>query len=71
MTEILRWPFRIILYVFLYIGWFMVSLVLLTFLPTMTHLGAVNVVPVGWICIAAAFFADIYFTQLRVKRPQG
>ena len=63
----LRWPFRIVLYVFMYIIWTMVSLLVLTFsLPT-NSFEAVNLLPGGWIGIAGTFFADLYFTQLKRK----
>lgn len=68
MPEVLRWPFRIILYVMLYIVWLFVSLLVLAFLPSLTLFEAFNLLPVGWITIAAVFFADVYFTQLKRKR---
>jgi len=69
-SEMLRWPFRIILYVFSYIAWAMVSLLILALFPAMSGMEAINVMPSGWIPIAAIFFADLYFTQLRGKKPQ-
>lgn len=68
MPEVLRWPFRIILYVMLYIVWLFVSLLILAVLPDITFLEAFNLLPVGWITIAAVFFADLYFTQLKGKK---
>jgi hypothetical protein len=68
MPEVLRWPFRIILYVMLYIAWSFVALLILAFFPTMSGLEAINVLPAGWIPIAAVFFADLYFTQLKPKK---
>jgi hypothetical protein len=68
MPGILSWPFRIILYVMLYIVWFLITLLILAAFPSMTALEATNVLPAGWIAIAAVFFADIYFTQLRGRR---
>ncbi len=67
MPEVLRWPFRIILYAMLYIVWLFVSLLVLAFLPNLTLFEAFNLLPAGWITIAAVFFADLYFTQLRRK----
>ena len=68
MPEVLRWPFRIILYAMLYILWLFVSLLILAFFPALTFFEAFNLLPLGWISIAAVFFADIYFTQLRGRR---
>lgn len=70
MPGILSWPFRIIMYVMLYIAWAMASLLILAYFPGMGYLQAVNVLPLGWVTIAAVFFADLYFTQLspRSKR---
>ena len=67
MPEVLRWPFRIILYGMSYVLWTMVSLVILASFPSMTSLEAINVLPAGWIPIAAVFFADVYFNQLRKR----
>jgi hypothetical protein len=67
MPEVLRWPFRIILYGMAYILWAMASLVILFSFPSMTSLEAINVLPAGWIPIAAVFFADVYFNQLRKR----
>ena len=67
MGEMLRWPFRIILYGMLYIAWSIIALVILAVFPTMTDFEATNVLPLGWIPIAAVFFADFYFTQLKKK----
>lgn len=74
LPGVLSWPFRIIMYVMMYIAWAMVSLLVLAFFPAMTYLQAVNVLPVGWVTIAAVFFVDLYVTQLnpqRKRRPQG
>ena len=68
MPEMLRWPFRIVLYVVLYILWLIIALLISAFFPTMPYLEAVNLLPAGWIPIAAVFFADIYFTQLKRRR---
>lgn len=66
MHEMLLWPFRIILYAMLYIAWLVIALLVLAAFPSMTYLEATNVLPAGWIPIAAVFFADLY-TQLRRK----
>jgi len=69
MTEMLHWPFRILLYVFLYMGWTIISLVLLASFPVMNGFAAMNLLIVGWLSIGAVFASDIYFTQLRGKKP--
>jgi hypothetical protein len=68
MPGILSWPFRIILYVMLYIVWLLIALLILAAFPSMTGLEGANVLPAGWILIAGVFFTDIYFTQLRGRR---
>lgn len=68
MSGVLRWPFRIILYLMLYIVWSIISLAILAFFPMMTYFEAINVLPLGWIAIAAVFFADLYFTQVRGRK---
>jgi hypothetical protein len=65
MSDMLRWPFRIVLYFILYLVWTITALLILAVFPTMTDLEAINVLPAGWIPIAAVFFADLYFTQLK------
>lgn len=68
MPEFLRWPFRVVFYGMLYLLWLVVSLVILAYSPDLTALEATNLLPAGWLLIAAVFFADLYFTQLRKKR---
>ncbi len=65
MGEMLRWPFRVVLYFMLYLAWLVITLLILAVSPDMTDFQATNLLPAGWIPIAAAFFADIYFTQVR------
>ena len=64
----LRWPFRIVMYLMLYVAWSAVALLILAFFPMMSYLQAVNVLPAGWIPIAVVFFADLYFNQLRGRK---
>lgn len=64
----LRWPFRIVLYLILYVAWLSVALMVLAAFPSMSGLQATNILPAGWIPIAGAFFADLYFSQLRRKK---
>lgn len=68
MSEMLSWPYRIVLYGMLYIVWLFIALLILAAFPSMTVLEATNVLPAGWIPIAAVFFADLYFTQLKRKK---
>jgi hypothetical protein len=68
MSDMLRWPFRIIMYGLLYIGWVIISLIILAIAPTMNYFAAFNILPVGWILITAVFFTDLYFTQIRVRK---
>lgn len=63
----LHWPFRVIVYGMLYVVWAMISLLILSALPSLTPLEAINVFPAGWIPIAAVFFVDLY-RQLKSKR---
>lgn len=69
-SEMLRWPYRIILYVFCYIVWAMVSLLIFAFVPSVGGLAAVNVIPAGWLTTAAIFFLDLYLTQVRKTTKQ-
>jgi hypothetical protein len=71
MPEILRWPFRIVMYFFLYVLWLLVALVIGVAFPNLPYLEAINLLPAGWIPIAAVFFADIYLTQVRRRRSDG
>lgn len=68
MGEMLRWPFRVVLYLMLYLAWLVITLVTLAVFPGMTDFQATNLLPAGWIPIAAALFADIYFTQVRKSK---
>ena len=68
MPEMLRWPYRIVLYGMLYIVWLFVALLILASFPSITDFEATNILPAGWIPIAAVFFADLYFTRLRGKK---
>jgi len=70
MSDMLRWPFRIVLYFILYIVWSIIALIILAIFPMMTYLEAINVLPAGWIPITAVFFADLYFTQLRGRNHE-
>ena len=71
LPEVLRWPFRVVLYMMLYVAWLVVALLILALYPGMSYLQAVNVLPAGWIPIAAVLFADLYLTQLRGSRRRA
>jgi hypothetical protein len=68
MPEFLRWPFRIVLYFAAYVAWLIVALVIAATFPALPSLEAINLLPAGWIPIAAVFLMDVYFTQLRRKK---
>jgi hypothetical protein len=68
LHEFLRWPYRIVLYGMCYLFWLMASLLILAYVPALTSIEAVNLLPAGWLLIAGVFFADLYFTQLKKKR---
>jgi hypothetical protein len=65
MPEILRWPFRVMLYGMMYIIWLMVTLSLFSAFPSMNYYQSVNILPVGWLAIGAVFILDFYYSQLR------
>ena len=56
------------MYMVLYVAWLVIALLVLALYPGMSYLQAVNVLPAGWVPIAAVFFADLYFTQLRGRK---
>jgi len=47
MADMLRWPYRAILYVMLYIVWTMVSLVVLAMVPTLSYYQTIIILPLG------------------------
>ena len=68
MGEMLRWPYRAVLYVMLYIVWTMVALVIFTVFPAMSYYQIIVILPLGWIPIGVSFFADVFFKQMKGKR---
>jgi len=68
MADMLRWPYRAVLYVMLYIVWAMVALVIFTVYPDMSYYQNIIILPLGWIPIGAAFFFDVFFKQMQGKR---
>jgi hypothetical protein len=68
MSGMLSWPFRIVLYFISYLVWSIVALLVLAAFPSMTPLQAINLLPAGWIPIAAVFFVDLYLTQLKGRK---
>jgi len=65
MPEVLHWPFRVILYGIAYIVWLMVTLILFAAFPSMGYYQTVNILPAGWLSIAAVFVLDLYYSQLK------
>jgi hypothetical protein len=70
MADMLRWPYRAVLYVMLYMVWTIISLVIFTVIPGLSYYQTIIILPLGWIPIGVAFFLDVYYKQLGGRKRQ-